>query len=281
MPDILLLPKIAQIFEVSIDALFKGDSTQTDQLATEIHRALSINHAAWDDISSGNWRGSALPNWGVYIPSEEKLQLLGDLTGKKVLEIACGAGRSLVYCGKKNARELWGMDISQKQLEKAKMLLSENQLNARLFLSPMELNPGIPEHYFDCVYSVYGLGWTQDLEQTIALVSRYLKTNGTFIFSWDNPLIPCIDSVNGQYVLSRSYTAEAKLHKLQRGQPVVMTNWKLSSYINMLARYRFRIEQLVEDSDNYTANAPFDGDYYSEHKAAYLHHTFVIKAREI
>ena len=222
-----------------------------------------------------------MPNWGVYIPNEEKLHLLGDLEGKKVLEIACGAGRSLVYCGKKNARELWGLDISENQLQKAKALLGENHLNASLFLSPMELNPGIPEHYFDCVYSVYGLGWTQDLDQTISLISRYVKTNGTFIFSWDNPMLPCIEAVDGQYVISRSYTAEEKLHRQQRNQPVVLTNWKLSSYINALARHRFRIEQLVEDSDNYAANAPFDGDYYSEHKAGYLHHTFVLKARKL
>lgn len=281
MPDILLLPEIARVFDTSIDALFQSSMTETDMLPADVHQNLSINHSAWDGISSGSWRGSALPNWGVYIPNEEKLHLLDELEGKKVLEIACGAGRSLVYCGKRKAKELWGLDISENQLQKASALLKENRFSANLFHSPMELNPGIPERYFDCVYSVYGLGWTQDLDQTISLVSKYLKTNGIFVFSWDHPLLPCIEAKDGQYVISRSYVAEEKLQKIQRGEQVVLTNWKLSSYINGLAKHRLKVEQLVEDSDGYAANASFDGDYYSEHKAQYLHHTFVIKARKL
>lgn len=281
MPDILLLPSIARFFEVSIDVLFQGAAAQSDPLPPDIQQNLAINNAAWDGISSGSWRGSALPGWGVYAPSEEKLQLLGDPAGKKVLEIACGAGRSLAWCGKKRAKELWGLDISDHQLQKAKTLLRENQLSANLFLSPMELNPGIPEHYFDCVYSVYGIGWTQDLDQTISLVSKYLKTSGIFVFSWDNPLLPCLEAHNGRYVIARSCEAEEKLNKVQRGEQVVLTNWKLSSYINCLAKYGFKVEQLVEESDGYSPEASFDGGYYSEHKARYLHHTFVIRARKL
>ena len=71
------------------------------------------------------------------------------------------------------------------------------------------------------------------------------------------------------------------LQKNQRGEQVVLTNWKLSSYINCLAKHRLKVEQLVEDSDGFAANAAFDGDYYSEHKAQYLHHTFVIRARKL
>lgn len=281
MPDILLLPVIARFFDVSIDALFRGTAVENVALPAHVHQNLAINNAAWDGISSGSWRGSALPNWGVYAPSEEKLQLLGDLAGKKVLEIACGAGRSLVWCGQKQAKELWGLDISEVQLQKAREKLRENRLTADLFLSPMELNPGIPERYFDCVYSVYGIGWTQDLDQTIALVSGYLKTGGVFVFSWDNPLLPCLEARDGRYAIVRSYEAEEKLNKVQRGEQVVLTNWKLSSYINCLARHGFKTEQMVEGSDGFSPEAPFDGGYYSEHKARYLHHTFVIKARKL
>ena len=38
----------------------------------------------------------------------------------------------------------------------------------RLIESPMEVNPGVPENYFDLVFSIYGLGWTTDLPATMA-----------------------------------------------------------------------------------------------------------------
>lgn len=124
-----------------------------------------------------------LPDYGPFTAGEESLNLFGDLENKTVLEIACGDGRSLLYNAQRGARELWGLDISPRQIDKAKTLLRENRIKAQLLVSPMEINPGIPFHYFDCVYSIYGLGWTMDLSKTIGLISRYLKTNGVFIFS--------------------------------------------------------------------------------------------------
>lgn len=163
LPDIALLPKIAEYFHVSIDALFKGIIQDEDMWLDSISDSLETNRKGWNGIAGGDWNGTILPSWGVYMADEERLHLLDDLTGKKVLEIACGDGRSLLYCSKKNARELWGIDISDRQLEKARQCLQEEGVTANLFHSPMEVNPGIPEYYFDLVYSVYGIGWTQDL----------------------------------------------------------------------------------------------------------------------
>lgn len=281
LPDIMLLPDIARFFGVSIDTLFLGIANGNDTLSTNVMENLSINNQAWNRLSSKGWRGTALPTWGVYIPDEESLGMLGDIAGKKILEIGCGAGRSLVYCGKKNAKELWGLDVSEVQIEKAKQLLDENELIANLYTSPMEVNPGIPENYFDYVYSVYGIGWTQDLDKTIALVAKYLKTNGNFIFSWDNPMLPCIETINGKYVLNRPYVEERTIRKKQREESVVMTYWKLSSYINTLAKHGFKVEQLIEESEETEENVVFTDEYYSKHKAQYIHHSFVIKARKL
>lgn len=281
LPDITLLPAIADFFHVSIDSLFRGSCVDESRLPDNIRDELSVNRNGWDGIVSNDWGGTLLPSWGVFIPDEEKLQLFGELSGKNVLEIACGAGQSMLYVSKDNPRELWGIDISEKQIEKAKKLLSENGLKANLFQSPMEVNPGLPEHYFDCVYSIYGIGWTHDLDRTISLVAKYLKPNGTFIFSWDNPMLPCIDTINGQYVLNRSYVDEPVVRIKKRGEPVVIKYWKLSSYINCLAKYGFKVEQLIEESSEISDDVVFTDKYYSEHKAQFIHHTFVIKARKL
>lgn len=280
LPDISLLPKIADFFHVTIDTLFKGIIQDESILLDNISVSLEMNREGWDRIAAKNWGGTHLPEWGVLMANEERLHLLDDLAGKKVLEIACGDGQSLVYCGKKHAKELWGIDISEQQINKASQKLKAKGIEGKLFLSPMEVNPGLPEHYFDLVYSVYGIGWTLDLDKTISLVAKYLRTNGTFIFSWDNPILPCIENMSGQYVIQYSYVDELTIHTKMREETVARTNWKLSTYINCLARNGFKVECLVEDSKK-VEDALYTERYYSEHKAQYIHHSFVIKARKL
>ncbi len=53
--------------------------------------------------------------------------------------------------------------------------MTECGLSATLICSPMEEECGIPENYFDFVYSVYAIGWTTDLEGTFRRIASYLK----------------------------------------------------------------------------------------------------------
>jgi len=175
------------------------------------NKILIENKVSWDSIAD-EWFGStALPTYGPTLPQEDSLNLFDSLDHKKVLDIGCGSGHSLLYIAKQGAKELWGLDLSSKQIENARKLLSGNNINANLFISPMEENPGIPDEYFDFVYSIYAFGWTIDLKQSIDLVHRYLKKDGAFIFSWDNPLMQCIEIDNNKYTISRSYLDEAMI----------------------------------------------------------------------
>ncbi|HIW72770.1 MAG TPA: helix-turn-helix domain-containing protein [Firmicutes bacterium] len=285
-PNIVLLPKIADYFHVSIDALFQGGEgigSVSDVLPVKTSELLNRNSAAWDQIGASEWRGIALPDYGPFSAGEETLRLFGDLRNKAVLEIACGDGRSLLYNARQGARELWGLDISARQIEKARLLLRENQVQAQLFVSPMEVNPGLPFHYFDCVYSIYGIGWTMDLPKTIGLVSRYLKTNGFFIFSWDNPLLPCLSNENGRLVLNRCYVSEPDIPLQKAGQPLYLRNWKLSSYINCLARHGMKVEKLLEQSSVPAGETPPAGSGRLDARgcAAYINSTVIVCARKL
>lgn len=103
LPDICLLPEIADFFHVTIDTLFKGIIQEEKIRLNHISAFLELNRKGWDRIASKDWDGTYLPEWGVYMANEEKLHLLEDLAGKNVLEIACGDGQSLLYCGRKHA----------------------------------------------------------------------------------------------------------------------------------------------------------------------------------
>jgi len=241
------------------------------------------NKVGWNAIAD-DWFGStALPEYGPTLPKEDTLGLFGDLNSKKILDIGCGSGHSLLYNAKKGAAELWGLDLSSKQVENAKELLAENNLSANLFVSPMEENPGIPTDYFDIVYSIYAFGWTFDLKKSIGLVHKYLIPSGTFIFSWDNPIMQCINAENGKYVIFRSYLDEAEIEMVKARQSMIIRNWKLSSYINELSSAGFKVEKLIEetDVDILSQEQEFTMKYYSRHKAKFINTSFILKATKL
>ena len=84
---------------------------------------LSINQKGWNQVAAMFYGGTALPEYGPLAPTEDQLNLIPDLGGKKVLELGCGSGHSLAYLWEhKNASELWALDISDEQIRFTKSL---------------------------------------------------------------------------------------------------------------------------------------------------------------
>jgi 2-polyprenyl-3-methyl-5-hydroxy-6-metoxy-1,4-benzoquinol methylase len=238
------------------------------------------NKRSWDTMADTWFGTTALPTYGCLVPTEDELMLFPDLTGKKILDIGCGSGHSLKWCGDKGASELWGLDISTKQIENAKKFLSENGFNPKLINSPMEDDCALPKDYFDVVYSIYALGWTVDLKATINNIASYIKKGGIFIFSWDHPLMHCIDEKDEDLIFADTYLDDDFLSYIQRGNPVTIQNHKMSSWINALADASFKVERLVEETNKETLERKyeFSSGYYSPSKAKKFPLSFIMKA---
>lgn len=216
------------------------------------------NRNYWNE-NADLWFGTtALPEYGVKFLTEDDLHLFGNVSGKKLLEICCGSGHSLKYHAERNAGELWGLDISQKQLDHAKALLSENGYAAKLICSPMEADVDIPKDYFDFVYSIYGIGWTTDLQGTFRKIASYLKKDGIFIFSWHHTLNYCVAwsceerreiLENDKLVFHKSYFDESYFKMPVHNSEVILCNRKISTYVNALAGAGFVIEEMIEQND--------------------------------
>lgn len=178
--------------------------------------------------------------------------------------------------------ELWGLDISTKQLENANKYLTENKYQPKLFSSPMEQNPGLPESYFDIVYSVYAIGWTVDLQKTFNLIASYLKPSGTFIFSWDHPFMYCVEAEDEKLIFSGSYFEPEPFSFIKGDHPVTLYNRRLSDYINALFQAGFIVERVVEETDKKTMerDCEFSSRYYAPCKAKRFPLSIIIKAKK-
>jgi SAM-dependent methyltransferase len=251
-----------------------GYAVSVDMDKDSIHKT---NEQFWNGKGNDVLGTMALPFYGAFI-SEEKCQLFGDITEKKVLDIGCGTGRSLQYIGERKASELWGMDISVDQIEKTKQHLASCGLSATLICSPMEEECGLPKVYFDIVYSVYGIGWTTDLEGTFKRVASYIKKDGVFIFSWSHPIHKCVAVEDEMLNFKKSYFDDSWYSVSRDGAILSLSDRKLSTYVNALAKAGFIIDEMIESSDDEMLES---NDSKFAQKAKMLPVTFVIKARKI
>lgn len=247
------------------------------------------NKHYWDENADLWFGATSLPTYGVKFVTEDDLHFFSDVSGKKVLDICCGSGHSLKYLADRGAAELWGVDLSHRQLENAEKYLRENGYTANLICSPMEEDLNIPKNYFDYVYSIYGIGWTTDLQGTFDKIASYLKKDGTFIFSWHHTLNYCVawscsqrkDIIeNGQLIFNRSYFDESYFTMPVDGSEIILCNRKVSTYINALAKAGFAVEQMVEQNDRQTLEA-VDDDSDKTKKAKMVPISVCFKARKL
>lgn len=249
---------------------------------------IEVNRNYWNEHADLWYGTTALPKYGVRFPTEDDLHLFGDIKGRKILEICCGSGHSLLYHAQRGAGELWGIDLSEKQIENATELLEKNGYTAHLQCAGMEDELDVPSGYFDYVYSIYGIGWTTDLQGTFDKIASYLKKDGIFIFSWHHTLNYCIAwscderqdfFLDDKLVMTRSYFDESYFRMPVHGSEIILRNRKISTYINALAKAGFVIEQLVEESDTDSEEAADQTDIKTI-KAGMLPISFCIKARK-
>ncbi|MUK88281.1 methyltransferase domain-containing protein [Ornithinibacillus sp. L9] len=247
----------------------------------ETEEILKLNKDSWELSAERFFGRTALPEYGPLAPTEHQLQLFGDISDKKVLDIGCGSGHSLQYMGDKGANELWGIDLTTKQIQTAQEVLRNQKVNVSLFESAMEEDPGLPHTYFDIAYSIYALGWTTDLRRTLMNIHNYLKPEGIFIFSWEHPMHDRIKYTGEAFHLEKSYNLEGPEFNEAWHNNVVIFHRKLTTYINTLVETGFMIERVVDDVLLPEGEVPQDyTKWYSVQKAQLLPTTFIIKARK-
>ena len=248
---------------------------------------LAINQNGWNRVAPLFYGGTALPIYGPLAGTEDELNLIPDLSSKRALELGCGSGHSLAYLWEnRNARQLWGLDFSKEQICFTQELLDQKCIPARLFLSSMDENPGIPEDSFDLVLSIYSLGWTPDLSRTLALVYSYLKPGGIFIFSWEHPVYRSLryETSISKYVFGDTYFDESPvLDPSWKGVEIVINHRMLSTYLNASVASGLVIERVIESEPNTALAREQDfapEKWYSIPRAQLLPTTFIVKARK-
>jgi malonyl-CoA O-methyltransferase len=127
------------------------------------------------------------PNPLIAIEEGPTLELIGDVKGKRVLDIGCGTGRYCLHLAKKGAKVV-GIDSSPKMLEYAQRKITPD-CQFELHLGTIE-DVKFPNRYFDTVVSALTLGHIPELEPVAQEISRVIKPKGKLVISDFHPLWP-------------------------------------------------------------------------------------------
>jgi SAM-dependent methyltransferase len=121
------------------------------------------------------------------------LDLAGDVSGLRLLEVACGQGRVARELARRGATTT-GVDISAAMLGKARAYEVAEPLGICYLLADVTAPDVLAGQEFDGVVCNYGLTDIDDLDGLLANVARWLRPGGRFTFSLLHPCFPGWDS---------------------------------------------------------------------------------------
>ncbi len=215
------------------------------------------NRGYWDGYSDEYQRlhGSQLLSrplaWGTWSISEGQLRVLGDVSGKDILEVGCGAAQWSISLVKLGARPV-GLDNSGRQLRHARELLSRVRVRFPLVQGSAERVP-FRGGCFDIVFSDHGGFSFGDPARTIPEAARLLRPGGLLAFNMATPLHALCWSDGSEKVESRLQRPYFGMRRFQYADGLVEYQLQYGEWIRLFRRNGLRVEDLVE------LQAPADG----------------------
>jgi SAM-dependent methyltransferase len=176
------------------------------------------------------------------------LDLAGDVTGMRLIDMACGQGRVSRELACRGAR-VTGLDISAALLAKAGMLEAARPLGISYARADATAPQVLEGQVFDGAVCNYGLSDIDDLEGLLANIARLVRAGGWFVFSLLHPCFPGWDSdAPSSWPPGLGYFHEGWWLASNTGfRGKVGSNHRmLSTYLNSFVRHGLVLDQVRE-----------------------------------
>ena len=143
---------------------------------------------AWEEIASG-WAErvrTGTDHNRVYLLDPATMQVLGDVSGRRVLDAGCGEGRFARMLAERGA-QVTAVDLSAKMIELAREEERAHPLGIRYEVADLAELSCLADGEFDLALAYLSLFDVKDYEAAIREVARTLIPEGRFVFSISHP----------------------------------------------------------------------------------------------
>lgn len=235
-----------------------------------------MNTQSWDRIARG---ASADPgpatdvvSYGPNGPTDRAVRLIGDVKGKRVLELGCGGAQASIAFAKQGATAI-AIDASEDQLANAKRRAEVEEVKVEFHGCDVADLAFLRADSIDLVFSAHALDEVDDINRVFRQVHRVLRHHANFVFSTRHPFTTIIglDTPSagrsasgtaalplGNLVITRSYFDTEPLTTDVDGEPIVTYPRTIAEVFAALGRAGFDVDAIVEPTPDTASDGPTD-----------------------
>ncbi len=217
------------------------------------------NTEAWDRSAAAYQASVDLPlevaHYGPDVPDESELRLLGEVEGKRVLELGCGAGQASIAFARQGAHAI-AVDTSQAQLAHGRALAAQAEVRVEWHRCDLADLAFLRADSIDLAFSAYALAEVEDLDRVFRQVHRVLRPAGAFVFSYEHPVSMCLDREPGtggpgalplgRMEVNRSYFETGPVTIERHGERFRVWPRTIAEVFAAVGRAGFRTEVIAE-----------------------------------
>jgi ubiquinone/menaquinone biosynthesis C-methylase UbiE len=178
-------------------------------------------------------------------------KLIGNVKGRKVLDLACGEGYNTRILAAKGAK-VTGVDFSEKLIALAKAEESKKKQGIKYHMGDAANLSIFSDASFDVVTCFMALQDIKNYKKAVSEVARVLKKEGRFVFSIPHPCFEMITDKGNRICANARYFGEMEDHiqwKMERLlKPFETTSFHrtLTDYFNTLIKNGLLVTKFLE-----------------------------------
>src|SRR3954454_21851643 len=205
--------------------------------------------------------------YGPDIPTETELKLLGNVEGKRVLELGGDAQAAIAFA--KHGAHAIAVDSSPERLAALRRAADEAEVKVELHESDLADIAFVRADRIDLAFSSYAFGEVHDLNRVFRQVHRVLRQDCALVFSLSHPSYAMIDdTAEDPLLVRRSY--------FERSTDGEKPHRTISELFTGLTRANFRVDTILEPSP--APSGPRSSEWHEAFK--YVPRTLIVRARK-
>lgn len=216
-------------------------------------------------------------HYGPDIATDDELRLVGDVEGKRVLDLGCGVGHAAIALARRGAKVI-GVDPSPERLARARESAEQHEVKIELHEGDLAELAYVRADSVDLVFSAYALATVADLDRVFRQVHRVLRPDQHLLFSLPHPAFALVDPASTDPLRIRRAYWDRTPRPFQPGDEAAGADHPrtIQEVFTGLGRANFRVDTLVEPGPEPGATR---SPYWSE-VAQWVPTTLVVRARK-
>ena len=175
-------------------------------------------------------------------PTDHELRLLGDLRGKRVLDLGCGTGSAAIAFARQGGIVI-ALDTNDARLARARARAEQAEVKVEWRTGDLADLAFLRAESIDAAFASSSVAEVDDAARLFRQVQRVLKPNGAFVFSYAHPMSVCVDASG---VVTRSYFDPGPIDLERDGESVRIHVRDIGEVFTELGRAGFRVDSIVE-----------------------------------